>query len=1095
MVNQKVESMKENIKKVLLLGSGALKIGEAGEFDYSGSQALKALKEEGIETILINPNIATVQTSEGVADQIYFLPVTPYFVEKVIQKEKPEGIMLAFGGQTALNCGVALYKEGILEKYNVKVLGTPVQAIMDTEDRELFVHKLNEINVKTIKSEAVENVEDARRAAKELGYPVIVRAAYALGGLGSGFCDNEQQLDVLVEKAFSFSPQVLVEKSLRGWKEVEYEVVRDRFDNCITVCNMENFDPLGIHTGESIVIAPSQTLTNKEYHKLRELAIRIIRHIGIVGECNVQYAFDPESEDYRVIEVNARLSRSSALASKATGYPLAFVAAKLGLGYGLFDLKNSVTKTTSAFFEPALDYVVCKIPRWDLGKFHGVDKELGSSMKSVGEVMAIGRTFEEAIQKGLRMIGQGMHGFVENKELVIPDIDKALREPTDKRIFVISKAFRAGYTIDQVHELTKIDKWFLQKLMNIMKTSEELRKWKVENGELKMVTDIPHGNSQLSTFNSQLRKAKVQGFSDFQIARAIGYEGDMEDGILYIRKHRKEAGILPVVKQIDTLAAEYPAQTNYLYLTYSGVANDVRYLGDHKSIVVLGSGAYRIGSSVEFDWCGVQALNTIRKEGWRSVMINYNPETVSTDYDMCDRLYFDELTFERVMDILELENPHGVIVSTGGQIPNNLALRLDAQKINILGTSAKSIDNAEDREKFSAMLDRIGVDQPRWRELTSMDDIQEFVEEVGFPVLVRPSYVLSGAAMNVCSNQEELERFLKLAANVSKKHPVVVSQFIEHAKEVEMDAVAQNGEIVAYAISEHIEFAGVHSGDATIQFPPQKLYVETVRRIKRISREIAKALNISGPFNIQYLAKDNDIKVIECNLRASRSFPFVSKVLKINFIELATKVMLGLPVEKPEKNLFELDYVGIKASQFSFNRLQKADPVLGVDMASTGEVGCIGMDTSCAVLKAMLSVGYRIPKKNILLSTGTMKQKADMMDAARMLVNKGYKLFATGGTHKTLAENGIESTHVYWPSEEGHPQALEMLHRKEIDMVVNIPKNLTAGELSNGYKIRRAAIDLNIPLITNARLASAFINAFCTMSVDDIAIKSWAEYK
>ena len=1075
--------MKENIKKVLLLGSGALKIGEAGEFDYSGSQALKALKEEGIETILINPKIATVQTSEGVADQIYFLPVTPYFVEKVIQKEKPEGIMLAFGGQTALNCGVALYKEGILEKYNVKVLGTPVQAIMDTEDRELFVQKLNEINVKTIKSEAVENAEDARRAAKELGYPVIVRAAYALGGLGSGFCDNEQQLDVLVEKAFSFSPQVLVEKSLRGWKEVEYEVVRDRFDNCITVCNMENFDPLGIHTGESIVIAPSQTLTNKEYHKLRELAIRIIRHIGIVGECNVQYAFDPESEDYRVIEVNARLSRSSALASKATGYPLAFVAAKLGLGYGLFDLKNSVTKTTSAFFEPALDYVVCKIPRWDLGKFHGVDKELGSSMKSVGEVMAIGRTFEEAIQKGLRMIGQGMHGFVENKELVISDIDKALREPTDKRIFVISKAFRAGYTIDQVHELTKIDKWFLQKLMNIMKTSEELHSW---GNNHKQIADLS---------NELLRKAKVQGFSDFQIARAIGYEGDMEDGILYIRKHRKEAGILPVVKQIDTLAAEYPAQTNYLYLTYSGVANDVRYLGDHKSIVVLGSGAYRIGSSVEFDWCGVQALNTIRKEGWRSVMINYNPETVSTDYDMCDRLYFDELTFERVMDILELENPHGVIVSTGGQIPNNLALRLDAQKINILGTSAKSIDNAEDREKFSAMLDRIGVDQPRWRELTSMDDIQEFVEEVGFPVLVRPSYVLSGAAMNVCSNQEELERFLKLAANVSKKHPVVVSQFIEHAKEVEMDAVAQNGEIVAYAISEHIEFAGVHSGDATIQFPPQKLYVETVRRIKRISREIAKALNISGPFNIQYLAKDNDIKVIECNLRASRSFPFVSKVLKINFIELATKVMLGLPVEKPEKNLFELDYVGIKASQFSFNRLQKADPVLGVDMASTGEVGCIGMDTSCAVLKAMLSVGYRIPKKNILLSTGTMKQKADMMDAARMLVNKGYKLFATGGTHKTLAENGIESTHVYWPSEEGHPQALEMLHRKEIDMVVNIPKNLTAGELSNGYKIRRAAIDLNIPLITNARLASAFINAFCTMSVDDIAIKSWAEYK
>lgn len=1077
--------------KVLLLGSGALKIGEAGEFDYSGSQALKALKEEGIDTVLINPNIATVQTSEGVADQIYFLPVTPYFVEKVIQKEKPDGIMLAFGGQTALNCGVALYKEGILEKYNVKVLGTPVQAIMDTEDRELFVHKLDEIDVKTIQSEAVENVVDARRAAKELGYPVIVRAAYALGGLGSGFCDNEEQLNVLVEKAFSFSPQVLVEKSLRGWKEVEYEVVRDRFDNCITVCNMENFDPLGIHTGESIVIAPSQTLTNSEYHKLRELAIRIIRHIGIVGECNVQYAFDPESEDYRVIEVNARLSRSSALASKATGYPLAFVAAKLGLGYGLFDLKNSVTKTTSAFFEPALDYVVCKIPRWDLGKFHGVDKELGSSMKSVGEVMAIGRTFEEAIQKGLRMIGQGMHGFVENKELVISDIDKALREPTDKRIFVISKAFRAGYTIDQVHQLTKIDKWFLQKLMNIMHTSEELRKLRLDNGKL-VVRDV---NDTTLIPADLLKTAKVQGFSDFQVTRAVGFEGDMEDGILLVRKLRKSLGIVPVVKQIDTLAAEYPAQTNYLYLTYGGISNDVHYLGDHKSIVVLGSGAYRIGSSVEFDWCGVQALETIRKEGWRSVMINYNPETVSTDYDMCDRLYFDELTFERVMDILELENPHGVIVSTGGQIPNNLALRLDAQEVNILGTTAKSIDNAEDREKFSAMLDRIGVDQPRWRELTSMEDINEFVDEVGFPVLVRPSYVLSGAAMNVCSNQEELERFLQLAANISKKHPVVVSQFIEHAKEVEMDAVAQNGEIVAYAISEHIEFAGVHSGDATIQFPPQKLYVETVRRIKRISREIAKELNISGPFNIQYLARENDIKVIECNLRASRSFPFVSKVLKINFIELATKVMLGLPVEKPSKNLFELDYVGIKASQFSFNRLQKADPVLGVDMASTGEVGCIGMDTSCAVLKAMLSVGYRIPKKNILLSTGTMKQKADMMDAARMLVDKGYKLFATGGTHKALAENNIESTHVFWPSEEGHPQALDMLRDKEIDMVVNIPKNLTAGELDNGYKIRRAAIDLNTPLITNARLASAFINAFCTMSIDDIGIKSWSEYK
>ena len=1074
-----------DIKKVLLLGSGALKIGEAGEFDYSGSQALKALKEEGIQTVLINPNIATVQTSEGVADQIYFLPVTPYFVEKVIAKERPDGIMLAFGGQTALNCGVALYQAGVFEKYNVQVLGTPVQAIIDTEDRELFVERLNEIDVKTIKSEAVECAEDARRAARELGYPVIVRAAYALGGLGSGFCDNEEELNVLVEKAFSFSPQVLVEKSLRGWKEVEYEVVRDRYDNCITVCNMENFDPLGIHTGESIVIAPSQTLSNTDYHKLRELAIRIIRHIGIVGECNVQYAYDPQSEDYRVIEVNARLSRSSALASKATGYPLAFVAAKLGLGYGLFELKNSVTKSTSAFFEPALDYVVCKIPRWDLGKFHGVDKELGSSMKSVGEVMAIGRTFEEAIQKGLRMIGQGMHGFVENKELVIPDLDKALREPTDKRIFVISKAFRAGYTVDQVHELTKIDRWFLEKLMNIMQTSKELHAWGANH---KQLMDLP---------DTLLHRAKRQGFTDFQIARAIGMEQDedIEQASLEIRRHRKSRGILPVVKQIDTLAAEYPAQTNYLYLTYSGTENDVHYLGDRKSIVVLGSGAYRIGSSVEFDWCGVQALNTIRKEGYRSVMINYNPETVSTDYDMCDRLYFDELTFERVMDILELENPHGVIVSTGGQIPNNLAMRLDAQRVPILGTSARSIDNAEDRDKFSAMLDRIGVDQPEWSALTSMEDINAFVEKVGFPVLVRPSYVLSGAAMNVCSNQEELERFLQLAANVSQKHPVVVSQFIEHAKEVEMDAVAKDGEIIAYAISEHIEFAGVHSGDATIQFPPQKLYVETVRRIKRISREIARELKISGPFNIQFLARDNDIKVIECNLRASRSFPFVSKVLKINLIELATQVMLGIPVEKPDKNLFDLDYVGIKASQFSFNRLQKADPVLGVDMASTGEVGCLGDDTNCAILKAMLSVGYRIPEKSVLLSTGGPKQKVEMLQAARQLQKKGYKIYATGGSSKFLTENGVENTRVYWPSEEGQPQALDMLHRKEIDMVVNIPKNLTSGELTNGYKIRRAAIDLNIPLITNARLASAFINAFCTMSVDDLQIKSWAEYK
>ena len=1076
--------MKYNdIKKVLLLGSGALKIGEAGEFDYSGSQALKALREEGIETVLINPNIATVQTSEGVADQIYFLPVQPYFVERVIQKERPDGILLSFGGQTALNCGVELFKSGVLEKYNVKVLGTPVQAIMDTEDRELFVDRLNEIDVKTIKSEACETIEQARNAAAQLGYPVIIRAAYALGGLGSGFCDDEEELNKLAEKAFSFSPQVLVEKSLKGWKEIEYEVVRDRYDNCITVCNMENFDPLGIHTGESIVIAPSQTLTNSEYHKLRALSIKIIRHIGIVGECNVQYAFDPKSEDYRVIEVNARLSRSSALASKATGYPLAFVAAKLGLGYGLFELKNSVTKTTSAFFEPALDYVVCKIPRWDLSKFRGVDRELGSSMKSVGEVMAIGRNFEEAIQKGLRMIGQGMHGFVENKELEIDNIDEALREPTDKRVFIISKAMHKGYTINQIHDLTKIDKWFLYKLKHIIDIDETLKACKSVN-----VLD-----------KELLRTAKIYGFSDFQIARAVGLErevGNMGKAGLMIRRLRKSYGILPVVKQIDTLAAEYPAQTNYLYVTYSGTTSDIDFANDKRSIIVLGSGAYRIGSSVEFDWCGVQALNTIRKQGYRSVVVNYNPETVSTDYDMCDRLYFDELTFERVMDIIDMECPHGVIVSTGGQIPNNLAMRLDAQNVPILGTSAKDIDNAEDRAKFSSMLTRNGIDQPEWSALTSMDDINKFIDRVGFPVLVRPSYVLSGAAMNVCSNKDELERFLKLAANVSEDHPVVVSQFIEHAKEVEMDAVAKNGEIIAYAISEHIEFAGVHSGDATIQFPPQKLYCETIRRIKRVSRMIAQELHISGPFNIQFLARENDIKVIECNLRASRSFPFVSKVLKINLIELATKVMLGLPVEKPSKNLFDLDYVGIKASQFSFNRLQKADPVLGVDMASTGEVGCLGDDTNTALLKSMLSVGHRIPEKNILLSTGGPKQKATMLDAARQLVANGYKLFATVGSSKFLTDNGIENTLVYWPSDsDKQPQALDMLHNHEIDMVVNIPKDLTVSELSNGYKIRRAAIDLNVPLITNARLASAFINAFCRMKLDDIDIKSWNEYK
>ena len=1073
----------QNIKKVLLLGSGALKIGEAGEFDYSGSQALKALKEEGVATVLINPNIATVQTSEGVADEVYFLPVQPYFVERVIEKERPDGILLAFGGQTALNCGVELYRSGVLDKYGVKVLGTPVQAIMDTEDRELFVRKLDEIGVKTIKSHACENIDAARQAASELGYPVILRAAYALGGLGSGFCDNEEELDRLAEKAFSFSPQVLVEKSLKGWKEIEYEVVRDRYDNCITVCNMENFDPLGIHTGESIVVAPSQTLTNSEYHKLRALAIKIIRHIGIVGECNVQYAFDPQSEDYRVIEVNARLSRSSALASKATGYPLAFVAAKLGMGYGLFELKNSVTKTTSAFFEPALDYVVCKIPRWDLSKFHGVDKELGSSMKSVGEVMAIGRTFEEAIQKGLRMIGQGMHGFVENKELKIADIDAALREPTDKRIFVISKAMHLPeYDIDKIHQLTKIDRWFLEKLQHIIDIDERLKRQNINTLE----ADLLH-------------EAKVYGFTDFQIARAVGLEhelGNMHKALFLVRNRRKQLGILPVVKQIDTLAAEYPAQTNYLYVTYSGMASDIHYEHDQRSIIVLGSGAYRIGSSVEFDWCGVQALSTIRKEGWRSVMINYNPETVSTDYDMCDRLYFDELTFERVLDIIDLEQPHGVIVSTGGQIPNNLAVYLDEAGVRILGTQAQDIDGAEDRAKFSQMLNELGVNQPEWSALTSMDDISRFVERVGYPVLVRPSYVLSGAAMNVCSNEDELERFLQLAANVSEDHPVVVSKFIEHAKEIEMDAVAKDGEILAYAISEHIEFAGVHSGDATIQFPPQKLYVETVRRIKRISRQIAKALHINGPFNIQYMARDNDILVIECNLRASRSFPFVSKVLKLNFIDLATKVMLGLPVERPHKNLFDLDYVGIKASQFSFNRLQKADPVLGVDMASTGEVGCIGDNTDTALLKAMLSVGQRIPKKTVLLSTGGAKQKVEMLDAARMLLNHGYEIYATGGTSKYLSDNGISNTLVHWPSEPDlQPQALTLLHEHKIDMVVNIPKDLTSHELTNGYKIRRAAIDLNVPLITNSRLASAFIHAFCTVGIEGIGIKSWAEYR
>ena len=1069
-------------KKVLLLGSGALKIGEAGEFDYSGSQALKALKEEGIETILINPNIATVQTSEGVADRVYFYPVTPFFVEKVIAKERPDAILLAFGGQTALNCGVALEQNGVLAKYKVKVLGTQVRAIMDTEDRDLFIKRLDEIGVQTIKSHAVETMDDARAAARELGYPVIIRSAYALGGLGSGFCDNEEELNRLAEKSFSFSPQILVEKSLKGWKEIEFECVNDKSGNSIIVCSMENFDPLGIHTGESIVVAPTQTLTHHEVQKLEELTIRIARHIGIVGECNIQFAFDPMSEEYRVIEVNARLSRSSALASKATGYPLAFVACKLGLGYNLYELKNSITKTTTDFFEPSVDYVVCKIPRWDLSKFHGVDREIGSSMKSVGEVMSIGRSFEEVIQKGIRMIGQGMHGFVENKSIKFDDLDKALKEPTDKRLFAISQAFSEGYSIERIYELTKIDKWFLNRLKGIVDLSRKLHRCK--------------GLDALS--EDMLRKAKKIGYSDFQIARAIGLEKSLgtQGGLLAVRNKRKSLGIVPYVKQIDTLGGEYQAQENYLYMTYNGSAHDIPFFDDKKSIIVIGSGAYRIGSSVEFDWCGVQALNTVRKEGYRNIVINCNPETVSTDYDVTDRLFFDELTFERVMDIIELEDPYGVIVSTGGQIPNNLAMKLDAMKVPILGTSAKDIDNAEDREKFSAMLDRIGVDQPEWSELTSMKEIGKFIDKVGFPVLVRPSYVLSGAAMNVCSNQEELERFLQLAAEVSKEHPVVVSRFIENAKEVEMDAVAKDGEIIAYAISEHIEFAGVHSGDATIQFPPQKLYVETVKRIKRISRQIAKELHISGPFNIQYLARENDIKVIECNLRASRSFPFVSKVLKINLIEIATKIMLGIPVEAPEKSLFDIDYVGIKASQFSFNRLQKADPVLGVDMASTGEVGCLGDDQRYAILESMLSVGYRIPKKNILLSTGTAKQKASMLDAAKMLSGNGFNIYATGGTSKYLEENGVPNTRVYWPSEEGQqPQALDMLHKKEIDMVVNIPKDLTQHELTNGYKIRRAAIDLNIPLITNARLASSFINAFCTVDINDIPIKSWDSFK
>ena len=1069
--------MIDQIKKVVILGSGALKIGEAGEFDYSGSQALKALREEGIFTVLINPNIATVQTSEEVADKIYFLPVTPHFVEKVIEKEKPDGILLAFGGQTALNCGVALFKAGILEKYRVAVLGTPVQAIMDTEDRELFVGKLNEIKVKTPKSIAVTSVEDAHAASRQLGFPIIIRAAYTLGGQGSGFCYDSDELDKLAKKAFSYSPQILVEESLKGWKEVEYEVVRDRYDNCITVCNMENFDPLGIHTGESIVVAPSQTLTNSEYHKLRKLSIDIIRHIGVIGECNVQYALDPYSEDYRVIEVNARLSRSSALASKATGYPLAFVAAKLALGFGLHQLRNSITKTTSAFFEPALDYIVCKIPRWDLNKFQGVSKLIDSSMKSVGEVMAIGRTFEESIQKGIRMIGQGLHGFVGNHDIEVGETDIELSEPTDMRILVIEKAFEEGYTVDRIHELTRIDKWFLVKLKNIFDLKNRLQKV----GSLKNLHD------------ELLIQAKKAGFSDFQVARLV-MKGDVTKNMLTIREHRKKRGILPSVKQIDTLAAEYPAQTNYLYLTYSGNEHDIGFSPDQRSVIVLGSGAYRIGSSVEFDWCSVNALKTVNEEGYRSIMINYNPETVSTDYDVCDRLYFDELSFERVMDIYELELPRGIIVSMGGQIPNNLAIRLHEQHVPILGTSPESIDNAENRQKFSLMLDNLGIDQPRWKELSSLEEIYHFVDEVGFPLLVRPSYVLSGAAMNVVSNKEELEGFLTLAARVSKQYPVVVSEFIEQAKEIEIDAVAREGELFSYAISEHVEFAGVHSGDATMVFPPQKIYFETVRRIKKIARQLAEALEISGPFNIQFLAKDNDIKVIECNLRASRSMPFVSKVLKSNLIDQATKIMLKLPVEKPHKSIFDLDYIGCKAPQFSFSRLKKADPVLGVDMSSTGEVGCIGDNYYEAVLKAMLSVGYRFPEKNILLSTGGMRSKVELVNSCKMLVDKGYQLYATHGTHEFLRLNGIDSIDLAWPDEDRKPNVMDYLREKKIDLVVNIPKDLSSHELSNDYSIRRGAVDFNIPLITNARLASAFIYAICKIDVEEISIKAWDEY-
>lgn len=1072
--------MQQTIKKVLVLGSGALKIGQAGEFDYSGSQALKAMKEEGIKTVLINPNIATIQTSEGIADQVYFLPITPYFVEEIFKKEQPDGILLAFGGQTALNCGTELYNKGILKKYNVQVLGTSVEAIMNTEDRDLFVKKLNEIEVKTPKSIAVENMDDAFKAAHTIGFPLIIRSAYALGGMGSGFCNNEEELKALAENAFSYSPQILVEESLKGWKEIEFEIIRDKNNHCFTVASMENVDPLGIHTGESIVVAPTCSLDNKELTMLQELSCKIIRHLDIVGECNIQYAFNSETDDYRVIEVNARLSRSSALASKATGYPLAFVAAKLALGYTL-DQIGEMGTSNSAYVAPSLDYLICKIPRWDLSKFVGVSRRIGSSMKSVGEIMAIGKSFEEIIQKGLRMIGQGMHGFVGNTDLTFDNLDDELANPTDMRIFAVAEAFDRGYSIDRLHELTKISSWFLEKLQNI-------HNFKLKLESYDHIEDIPQ---------EVLSEAKRLGFSDFQIARFVeNPAGNLETESIRVRNLRKKMGILPSVKRIDTVASEHPDLTNYLYLTYDGSDHDIPYYKNDRSVVVLGSGAYRIGSSVEFDWCSVNAIQTARKLGYKSIMINYNPETVSTDYDMCDRLYFDELSFERVLDVIDLESPNGVVVSVGGQIPNNLAMKLHRQQVPILGTSPISIDRAENRNKFSLMLDQLGIDQPAWKELTSMDDIKAFVENVGFPVLVRPSYVLSGAAMNVCHDMEGLKEFLALAAHVSKEYPVVVSKFMQDTKEIEFDAVAQNGEIVEYAISEHIEFAGVHSGDATLVFPAQKIYFETARRIKKISRQIAKELNICGPFNIQYLAKNNDVKVIECNLRASRSFPFVSKVLKRNFIETATRIMLNAPYTQPDKSAFDVDCIGVKASQFSFARLQNTDPILGVDMASTGEVGCIGDDFNEAMLTAMLAVGYDIPKKNVMVSSGSARSKVDLLDGCRMLYEKGYQIYATAGTRKFLVENGIDNAiEVSWPDEHRDNNVMDMIAGHAFDLIINVPKNYTKHEMTNGYKIRRAAIDHNIPLITNARLAGAFIESFCAVSLQNIPIKSWKEYK